>query len=318
MVKGIDLHSHLEGSCPLPVLNNIRARRGDSALIVPSSFDGVGDFATRGFHGFARTLRNGSDFEEATRAWLNSQAKSGVVYSEFRVSVHNHVGKGHEPMLSIIRGLKDGIRQAYWQSGIMGACILEGTRKYPNNLHEVLKWVRRSIDRDSIVGFGIGGTEKDNDLAEFGELFDTCERYNIPVSLHAGENGSLDNVVTAANTDCVKRVGHALALGGAPDAVVDKFASTEKLVEVCLTGNGRLGYVGPSDGHPAKRFYEHAIPLNFGVDDATIFETDFQRELMTAGSILGVGERELAEINRASVEHAFCSEDKKKRILQAL
>lgn len=316
---GVDLHTHLEGSCPLSVLNKIRLKRGRPEIKAPPRLDGLTEFS-KTFGRFSRSLVKEEDFEEATREFLKFQHGHGVLYSEFRVSPFNHVFSGGKDISKIMRFIRNGIEQAFEEVGTYGRVIIDAARHYDiDHVLTNLRWTREFYDPDFLVGFGIGGIESPGDLEKFKDVYEIAHRENIPISAHVedgcGEGQSL-NLLSAIQEDAIHRIGHALGSHLLDPASIDELVKRRKLVEICLTSNLELGFVGDVDEHPLPHLYRMQVPVGIGTDDSTIFGTDFEKESQRVKELLGLGEKQMRLLNRNALQHAFCT-DKLKQVLMA-
>lgn len=315
-MKGLDLHTHLQGSTPLATINQIRQRNGQSDLVMPKNgLQGLDDFSLL-FSEFADSFQRPEDFGDAMRALLLEQHRHGAVYSEVRVSLHRYFSDT-KFVDEVMAAIREAIDCTEAELGVLGSVILEGTRKHGiENLRGVLAHTKRYYGGDCVVGFGIGGTESPNDLDQYSSVFAAAEEAHIPVSVHAGEIGDLENIVFAMRQKAVRRIAHALGLRQAPPALIAELTDQQKLIEVCLTSNRALGYVG--EDHPAKEWHKLGFPLSFATDDTAIFRTTFQRELQTAQTLLGLDEKALLQMQQAALGHTFCSPTKRESIQKLL
>jgi len=134
------------------------------------------------------------------------------------------------------------------------------------------------------------------------------------VSLHAGE--LVPGLV--ADDDLRFHIGQAVRVAGAErvghgvDLVFERgyrrllrtMARRHVLVEVPLTSNAQiLGVAGAA--HPLRRYRAAGVPVALATDDPGISRTDMTREYELAATEQGLGYRDLKDIARASLEHAF-------------
>ena len=317
MYLAIDLHSHLEASCPINIINTIRKENNysDLELEYNQKLNGLLDFS-KVFGKLSRSLAKESDFETATREFLLFQSKNNVIYSEFRVSPYHHIKYGGKSIKNIISFIKNGVKQAFETTGIYGKIIIESARHYgEEHILNVLEWFLEYYDKDFIVGFGIGGIEKNNDLSKFSNFFNIVKYKNIPLTVHAGENGDLDNVLFAINNDSILRIAHPLPLININKKIKKSIIDNKKLFEVCVSSNVNLGFVNNIYQHPVRNWYKENIPIGFGCDDSTIFNNNFISEVKLITNILNITEKEINNIFYNSINFAFCDNNLKKVLL---
>ena len=313
MYKWVDLHCHLEWWIPINALNKIRQDNGKSA-IERKSLNWLQDFS-KYFWEISRSLAKESDFETATREFLMAQHESWVVYSEFRVAPYHHVVLWWKNFWKILSHVKKWIDQAYLNCWIIWKIIIESARQYgKDQINQVFNWMLKCYDNDYIVGFWIWWVETDWDFTNFDDTLWMCEKYNIPVSLHAGENWSISNLLYALKNPIVKRIWHALSFSKIESQ--DKLKYNNKLIEICITSNEHLSKNLLQ--HPVKEMYECKIPISISTDDSMIFDTDFQRELNKLKIMLNLNDNDISFINKNAVSFAFCNDNIKQQVLKIL
>lgn len=313
MHKWIDLHCHLEWCIPIEILNKIREKNGKYAM-ERKDLNWLQDFS-KYFWEISRSLTKESDFETATREFLIAQHKAWVVYCEFRVAPYHHIVLWWKDFSKILLHVKKWIDQAYSACWIIWKVIIESARQYgEDQINQVFDWTLKWYDNDYVVGFWIWWVETDWDFKNFDKTLWMCEKYNIPVSLHAGENWSVSNLLYALQNPIVRRIWHALSFWKIDDQ--DKLKYNNKLIEICISSNECLSK--NLSQHPVKEIYEHKIPIAISTDDSMIFDTNFQKETNKLWMMLGLDDRQINNINKNAVSFAFCNDNVKQQILKLL
>ena len=173
--------------------------------------------------------------------------------------------------------------------------------------------------------------ENDNSLAYYndemyalGVLDDLNDnqagRKTVHIALHAGElipsvlktqdqdhlRYHIRNAVELAHAE---RIGHGVDVLGetAGDGAADLLRDMHELgvmVEICLTSNKvLLGATGAS--HPLGAYLEQGVPVALATDDQGILRNDITQEYVAAATAQGLGYKQLKQMARASLEHAF-------------
>ena len=313
MYKWIDLHCHLEGGIPENALNKIRQNNGKPAF-QKRDLNWLQDFS-KYFWEISRSLQKESDFEIATREFLISQHNAWVAYCEFRVAPYHHVTLWWKNFSKILLHVKKWIDQAYSDCWIIWKIIIESARQYGKDMVEyVFNWTLKCYGDDYVVWFGIWWVESDWDFKNFDNTLLMCEKYGIPVSLHAWENWSVSNLLYALKNPIVKRIWHALSFWDISEQ--DKLKYNNKLIEICLSSNE---YISKNFSHKAiKQMFEYKFPVAISTDDSMIFDTDFQKESNKLWNLLDLNDYEIDNINRNAISFAFCNDNVKQKILEIL
>lgn len=115
----------------------------------------------------------------------------------------------------------------------------------------------------------------------------------LALLIHAGEtmeSGSpqlaVDRVMSAIHLGA-HRIGHAVALGAAPEIRRMVADQTHCVVESCITSNTVVAGISSTTCHPVLDFVRDGMRVCLATDDPGIFATDATREYEVAEAILG-------------------------------
>lgn len=158
--------------------------------------------------------------------------------------------------------------------------------------------------------FALGVLSRRNDA--------TPGRKKVHVSLHAGE--LIPEVVPdpihltfhirrAVEVAGAERIGHGVDVLGETDgdgaaALLRQMSDRRVAVEICLTSN-RVLLDAAGDDHPLNRYRRDRVPVALATDDQGIFRSSITDEYVAAVVDQGLRYRDLKEMVRASLEHAF-------------
>jgi hypothetical protein len=149
----------------------------------------------------------------------------------------------------------------------------------------------------------------------------------VNIALHAGELalGQVPPEVLGTHVEGAIGPGHARRIGhGAdiayharPHQIMEEMRRKGVAVEVCLSSSDQiLGLRG--DRHPLRSYLAAGVPVTIATDDEGVSRSDVTNEYMRAVLEHGLGYRELKEISRNGLRHAFLSEVEKKALLSRL
>ena len=77
------------------------------------------------------------------------------------------------------------------------------------------------------------------------------------------------------------------------------------VLEVCPTSNLRTRAVARIEDHPFPVLRAAGVRVTLNTDDPGMFDTDLNREYLTAHRVFGLTEPELAELAREAVRASF-------------
>ena len=150
---------------------------------------------------------------------------------------------------------------------------------------------------------------------------------HVQVSLHAGElavglvppEELTFHIREAVHVAGASRIGHGVAVmhEERPYELLRDLRERNILVEICLSSNdGILGVRGAD--HPLRTYRNHGVPLALATDDEGVSRGDLTTEFHKAAIEQGLGYRDLKEMARRSIDHAFVEEAVKTRLRDRL
>lgn len=311
----IDLHCHLDGSIE-PFLIREKMEKLGMKMTAEEVMQRVGvDDSCRSLAEYLekfdlpiRCIQD-ADFLNEAAYYLGRHAHSeNVVYLEVRYAPQICLTRGmtlHDSISSVI----DGLERAHRQYGIGYGVICCAMRHLPMEqnrqmLEEGSRWLGKGV-----VACDLAGDENAFPNAMFGEYFDCCREAGMPMTIHAGETGSRENVRYAVEHGA-RRIGHGIAMSG--DEELMRLCADQKIgVEMCPTSNFQTKACTLWEEYPLKEFMAHHIPVSVNTDNRTCSSTDSTREFKKCVEHLKLNKEDLKQIYLNSVEMSFASEEQK-------
>ncbi|GAA3393778.1 adenosine deaminase [Streptomyces roseoviridis] len=134
------------------------------------------------------------------------------------------------------------------------------------------------------------------------------------LTLHAGElwpglvkpEDLAFHIGEAVNVAGAERIGHGVDLVHEDDwrRLARTMAERRIAVEVPFTSNAQILGVKGAD-HPFETYRAHGVPVVLATDDPGVSRIDISHEYQYAAETYGLGYRDLKDLARASLEHAF-------------
>src|SRR5262249_17037508 len=175
------------------------------------------------------------------------------------------------------------------------------------------EWVLRHRP-EGTVGFGLGGAELGGPRGKYPGPFLMARGGGLDLVPHAGETTGPETIWAALRELHAERIGHGTSAVTDP-ALLKHLAEHGIPVEVCPTSNIRTRAVPKIASHPLPRLLEAGVPVTLATDDPGMFHTDLNREYLLCHEHFGLGRSELADLSRAGVRAAFCSDSLKSALL---
>lgn len=175
-----------------------------------------------------------------------------------------------------------------------------------------------------------------NDFRDFQPILQRAREAGLKLTIHCGEvpcgegSDSLDPSLNKAYDEIAAilefepdRLGHALLMSVSLRQQLD---SLRIPIECCPTSNVMtLELAAQFHGHLVEGLKRHpqlghwletGFPINISTDDSGVFNTDPTTELLLLAVAWGVNHKALRQIQINSIEHCFCSDAVKEKLLR--
>lgn len=137
---------------------------------------------------------------------------------------------------------------------------------------------------------------------------------NVRITLHAGElapglvppDGLRFHIRQSVELGHASRIGHGVDVlyEDDPDQLLREMASRGVMVEIALTSNDAILGVRGTD-HPLAAYRRYGVPVALATDDEGVSRSEMTREWVKGVEEQGLSYRDLKEMARTSLEHAF-------------
>lgn len=323
----IDLHLHLDGSIDLPwayeVAQKQKAFGWDLSYdqYYQSMYDTVYKNREEGFKKFELTcavLQTKESLYEAAYRLVKKLAAQDLLYAEIRFASQQHCLRGLTQK-EALKAVCDGVQAANRDypsiiARVIDCLMHKGNSAKVNEVEnfETIEAVKDLMSEGIVVGLDLAGYENNCPLSEYQPLFAKAKEYGIPYTIHAGEMGNGENVVTALDMSA-DRIGHGIYCAANPDWL-QKAADSGKLFEVCLSSNCKKREFIQ---HPIRQMLQANLKVSFCCDNMMFSRTNlaYEHELLKG---LGISEQQLMQANAYAIEAAFCDEQTKAIVKQRL
>jgi adenosine deaminase len=303
-VPKTELHEHLGGGTPLPLIEKMAAERGLSApqrqamvaLIkpTPTKYADLREFL--GAYGgvVGPSLRTPADFQRAADALVRQAGRENVRYLEVRERANLPSYAPEEVVHAIEAGLKSGTRWVEEHRGYRigtGVIIAAVRNDSPKMTLDAAKLTVELAKRPGslVRGFDLAGGEADHAVTEHAAalkyMVDHGKPLGLGITVHAGEtphSGDLSGLgsISAALDAGADRIGHGLQLGiqlekgGSPEAarIVQRMRESDTHIELNPWSNYKIGdSVKTLKSYPLGTYLKAGLNVSLSTDDPTFF-----------------------------------------------
>ena len=320
LCKKVELHIHLEGAASPEFVREICYSSG---IQIPEIFDKSGNYNWQNFDQFltiyekvTKIFLDEKKFEALVRHVLDKQVKENVIYSEIFLGPHlwsDEPDYRWERFLNIASNIADEYEKKYSiYTNFIIVCI---RHLGPEKALEASNFASKVKDKN-VVGFGMAGDETKFNTLDFMRSFVSAKNSGLGTTAHAGEICGAKSVDEAIKLG-VTRVGHGVRSCESEETIIN-LSKENILLEVCPGSNIALGLYPSLDDHPINFLFNKDLPISISTDDPPFFSTSLSKEYQDLHNVFGWGFEIFSQINKKSLEFAFCEAKLKEKLIQQL
>ena len=164
-----------------------------------------------------------------------------------------------------------------------------------------------------IVALDLAGDEAGFPGELFVDHFRRARDAGLRAVAHAGEAAGPESVRQAIEGLGAERIGHGVRAIEDP-ALVDLLAERGIPLEVCPTSNVQTSTVPSYQAHPLPELLARGVAATLNTDDPSISGIDLPHEYRVARDELGLGEGDLAALQRNALAAAFLDDGERRAL----
>ncbi len=292
-VSNIDLHCHLDGSLPLNIIEEILERPVDiSELQVPHNCESLAEYLEC-FQLPLECMQTEEHLEQISYHFMKSLVADHVSYIEVRFAPMLSTLKGltcKQVLDAVIRGLEKG-KESYGIDFKIILCTMRHHSHFQNL--EIIKLAQDYI-ASYVCAVDLAGNEAAFPMNRFRNLFFEASIRGIPFTIHAGECGSVENVIEAVELGA-RRIGHGIALSGHKEAI-DLCKEKGVVLEMCPISNMQTKSVSDIKKYPLREFLEEGLLVTINTDNRMVSGTSLAQEYAFIQENFAITDEEIAQL----------------------
>ena len=311
----VELHCHLDGSLSRGFIESRLGRTiSPEELQVSENCTSLVEYLEK-FSLPGQCIMDEKGLEEAGYDVLKSMSFENVRYAEIRFA----------PLLSetsslncrsvieaLLKGLKRGREDFGTRFGVI-TCAMRHHSQEDNS--RMIKTAREYLGY-GVCAADLAGAESMYPMSQFMELFQNARKLDMPFTIHAGECGSVQNVIDSVRAGA-GRIGHGIALRGHYD-IQRNLADHGAGIEMCPISNLQTKAVKSTAEYPLREFLDAGLKVSINTDNRTVSNTSLTKELKFIQNNYGIQDEEIRLLMKNAVDTAFVSEDEKERLYSEL
>lgn len=320
----VELHCHLDGSLSLACIRQL-AEMANCPM--PASDDELRDLVSVSgkvdslldyllvFDRILPLLQTKEALRLAAYDVVEQAAKENVIYMEIRFAPHLST-QGGLTLVEVMEAVLDGINQASQEFDTIAKVLVCGLKQASQEemlsvFQELVVFANRGL-----VGFDFAGNEADFPTESLKDLLLEVQELGLPLTLHAGECGCVQNVLQAKELG-IKRIGHGTALSQDVSAI-SQIVEDGVTIELCLTSNLQTGAAKSLEDFPYLPLRKAGARMTINTDNRTVSNTTLTKEYQLFEEYFGAKLDDFYRCNRYAIEASFTSEEEKEQLLQRL
>ena len=311
LLPKVELHCHLDGSLSREF---VEARLGRTVtqkeLQVEESCTSLAEYLEK-FSLPGLCLMDEKGLEDAGYDVLKGMSKENVLYAEMRFA----------PLLSetadmncrkvieaLLKGLERGKKEFCIDFGVI-TCAMRHHSQEEN--FRMLKTAREYLGC-GVCAADLAGAEASYPMNEFMELFRNARKLEMPFTIHAGEGGSVQNIIDAVAAGA-GRIGHGIAMKGHYH-LQRELADNRFGIEMCPISNLQTKAVQSPEEYPIREFLNAGVKVSVNTDNRTVSNTTLTKELQFIQKTYGITDEEILLLMKNAAETVFAGDAIRERL----
>lgn len=307
----IELHCHLDGSLSSAFMKEQLGRDvSDTELHAPDDCENLAEYLEK-FDLPLQCIQSEKGMRRAGYDLIRSAAEENVRYIEVRFAplLMTQEGLTTERILeNVLDGLKEGKHEFGVESNIIVCAMRHHSEE--DNL-KMLKSARAFLG-DGVCAADLAGNEAAFPMKGFADLFAQVKRMDMPFTLHAGECGSVQNILDSIEAGAA-RIGHGIAMRGYRE--VQEMCRKKQIgIEMCPISNLQTKAVRSRSEYPMREFLDSGLCVTVNTDNRTVSNTTVARELDFIQKNYGIREEEIYQMLQNAIQVSFADDSVKDRV----
>lgn len=307
----LDLHCHLDGSLSQGCIEELLGRSVKlEELQADMDCQSLAEYLEK-FEIPLECLQTEKGLERAGYDFMKNAALDHVSYIEARFAplLSTQEGLSTERILeAVLKGMEQGKTEFGIDYGVI-VCAMRHESEGANR--RMLKAAREFLG-NGVCAADLAGNEAAFPMSLFMELFGEVRRLEMPFTIHAGECGSVQNILDAVQCGA-SRIGHGIALRGQKEAIA--FCRDRQIgIEMCPLSNMQTKAVKDPAEYPIQEFLNANLLVTVNTDNRTVSQTTLEKEFAFIRERYAVTREQEVQMTKNAIEVAFASDAVKERL----
>ena len=311
----VELHCHLDGSLSQGFVEKRLGRPvRREELSVSNDCTSLAEYLEK-FDLPGQCLRDEEGLEEAGYDVLRSMKQENVIYSEIRFA----------PLLSetedmscskVIEAVLRGLERGKKDFGIDFGLIVCAMRHHSEEMNWRMIRTAREYLGSGVCAADLAGAEASYPMSEFKNLFQNTHKIGMPFTIHAGECGSVQNIIDSVEAGA-GRIGHGIAMRGHSN-LIKELAGKGIGIEMCPISNLQTKAVAGPEEYPIREFLNGGLKVTVNTDNRTVSGTTMTRELEFIQKMYEIRDEEIYLLMKNAADVAFTNDTIREKLYRTI
>ena len=302
----LDLHCHLDGSLSQGCIEELLGRSVRlEDLQADMECQSLAEYLEK-FEIPLECLQTEKGLERAGYDLMKSAASDQVDYIEARFAplFSGQRGLSTEQVIeSVLRGMEQGKKEFDIDYGVI-VCAMRHEKEEANTTD--VKSCEESFLETVSVQRIWQEMKRHFRCRSLLNLFAEVKRMEMPFTLHAGECGSVQNILDAVQCGA-SRVGHGIALRGQKEAI--RICRDRHIgIEMCPLSNMQTKAVKDPADYPIQEFLRENLLVTINTDNRMVSQTTLEKEFAFLREQYAVTREQEVQMTKNAIEVAFASD----------
>ena len=311
----IDLHCHLDGSLSLSCIQNILNKNiSIKDLSVDDDCKNLTEYLNK-FNLPLQALQTPIGLKNGSYNFIKELTKENIKYIEVRfapqLSINEKLSQ-EEVVNCVIEGLEAGKKDFDIDYNII-LCLMRGANEKDNA--NTISCAKTFLNK-GVCAIDLAGDESIYPMFDYLSLFGYAKSLDIPFTIHAGECGSVKNVLDAVDIGA-KRIGHGIALMG--DIPAQNYLIKKHIgIEMCPISNQQTKTVSNINLYPMNEFMNSGMLITINTDNRTVSNTTITKELNFIQKQFNITDNNIIKLMNNAIEVSFADDAIKNKLYEEL
>lgn len=310
-LKKIELHLHLDGSVRVSTVEELLNENNlSNKMIVDNNTKSLTEYLTK-FDLPIKVMQKKENLIRISKELVEDLDNDNVIYAEIRFAPIFHINEGLT-LEDVVNSVLEGLKSDKVKTNLI-LCMMRNS-SYEDN--------KRIIDlaikykNKGVCAIDLAGDESKYPTSMFKDLFEYAKNNDILFTIHAGEAGTINDMIDAINYG-TKRIGHGIKAIESSD-IINKLIENKIALEICPTSNIQTCVVDSLDNHPIKQLNDNNVLITINTDNRTVSNTTLSKEYELLNKHFNFTKDDFVKFNINAINSSFLNINDKDELIKKI